>query len=197
MNLFRGVHYKNWTIYKLITLLKLRGEYNYRYKLASKYIKNGETVLDICAGGGDLKKYLPKQCDYTTIEKSDNFSKILAKKNIENMKINLHEDFTFVYKKYDVVIMLISLCHFRNTSVSMLLEKFKLMGDRVIIIEEVLRKKRESTSCVYQIINYLCATEYYMPIDLFTDEEFKKVIELNDYEYIKSTDRYRIGLYQS
>lgn len=190
-----GINYRNASVYNLLTKLKLGYNYNFRYRLAAQYIDQGDSVLDICGGTGDFKSFLPENCDYACIEASPEFVSELKKKNIEHVKTDLHKGLNGNALKRDVVVMIISLCQFRNTSMHDLLEGFKKIGKKVVIVEDVLANKRRKDCIRQKAMDYLCMADYYFPVELFTFEEFRKVMDEHNYQCIQHSRRYSVGIY--
>ena len=143
------------------------------------------------------KKYLANSCDYMAVEASLEFASILSKRKIKYFQLNLHEGLNIVLKKVDVITMIISLCQFRDTSMHDLLECFKRMANKVIILEDVLVKPRDKNSFLQRTMNYLCSTDYYQPITLLTADEFKRIMAEHNYTCRKHSDRYLVGYYNS
>lgn len=193
--LLQGIHYRNPAFYHLQTFVKLGWSYNERYKMAAKYIKEGEHVLDVCAGPGDFKEFLPQACTYEAIDGSREFIKLLTEKKIRNHCLNLHEPLDPRKFKSDAVVMLISLCHFGETSVHPLLDSFKHIAKKVIIVEEVLPKKRNPRSIIQRTMNFFCRTPYSQSFDLLTESEFSRLMEEHGYQWKKYNNRYCVGYY--
>ena len=193
----KGILYRNPLIYNLLAKIKLRRDSSIRYEIAAKYIKAGDSVLDVCAGMGELKNFLPESCKYICLEASPEFLSQLSQKNIQYKSINLHEGINTEDFQVDAVVMIISLYQFRNTSMHNLLEDFKKIAKKVVIVEEVLVKKRGKDSFVQKTINYLCATDYYLPIELFSFDEFEEVMQKHNYRREKYRKRYIVGYYNS
>jgi cyclopropane fatty-acyl-phospholipid synthase-like methyltransferase len=192
----KGIHYNNLAVYNTLTFLKLGFDYYTRFKIASGYIKPGESVLDLCAGDGSLSRFLPSGCRYECVELSPAFSSRLSNRSIPNHKINLHEGITGLEQKFDAAVMLISLCHFRETSIHSLLEELKNTAKRVIIIEDVLPSKRAKNTLLQRTMNYLCSTNYYVPLELFTADNFGRVMDEHGYTVTKHTKRYHAGFFE-
>lgn len=187
----KGVHYKSAFTYRLLTFLKLKTQYHTRHKIAAEYLKGATSVVDICAGEGALKEFLPVDCGYSAVEQSEKFISILRSKDIGVSKINLHNnDITEIIENQSVV-MVISLSHFRNSCADRLLETFKNVAERVVIVEDVLQKKRPKHSALQKVMNYLCGEEF----DLYTFNEFKAHMESHNYSCLKYNNRYAVGLY--
>lgn len=191
----KGIHYRNIHVYNFLTWLKLRSEYNLRYKIARSYINAGESVLDVCSGPGKLKEFIPLGCEYMAMEASPQFISNLLKQGIKTSSFNLHQGLPADNLKVDVVVMLISLCQFRQTSLNRLLEDFKRIGKRIVIIEDVLSRRRSMKNFIQRIMNFLCGQDYFIPMELFTVDEFKKTMQAHRYEYRPYNQRYHVGCY--
>ncbi|MFH1692596.1 MAG: class I SAM-dependent methyltransferase [Candidatus Omnitrophota bacterium] len=190
-----GVNYRNAFAYSLLSRLKLGRDSMLRYKIASEYIKPGDFVMDVCAGVGELVAFLPQDCRYLGIEASPEFVATLLHKGLNCKKIDLHESFNIGNTTADIIVMIISLYHFRNTTLECLLEAFKKFSKKVVIVEDVLIKKRAKASLRQRAINYLCSTDYYLPVELFTAAEFEQVMQRHSYSFQKYNERYWVGCY--
>jgi hypothetical protein len=193
----KGIHYSNTFIYNLLTFLKLWRSYFDRFKIAAGYIAQNSTVLDVCSASGTLKEYLPDNCVYECVEMSQVFTKQLEKKKIKCYNVNLHEGIDSSAFRVDCLVMLISLCQFRETSLNALLEEFKKIAKKVVIIEDVTEKIRPKNNVVQKIMNYLCATDYYVPLRLFTADEFGAVMQEHGYAVKQHTHRYYAGYFEN
>ena len=194
---FKGLHYKSALVYNALTFLKLGTDCHTRFKIASNYIKQNESVLDLCSGDGTFQSFLPAGCNYECIEMSPEFSVLLVNKNIRNHSVNLHDGLAMKSAKYDIAVMLISLCHFRDTSLDKLLEELKIAAKRVLIIEDVLAARRSKETIVQRIMNYLCSSDYYVPLELFTVDDFKNIMNKHGYTVVKHSNRYYAGIFDS
>jgi len=192
----KGLHYRSKQVYDFCSFIKLGFAYNLRYKIAARYIPPNQSVIDVCSAAGDFKKFLSKNCTYTAIESSPQFCKILQERNISYVCCNLHEAMPNDIPCTDVLAMIISLSQFRKTSVHELLEYFKKIARRVVIVEDVLPQTREENSFYQKVVNYLCATDYYVPVTWFTHLEFSKLMDQHGYQYKKITERYCVGIYE-
>ena len=193
-DLFKGLHYRSPNVYNFLDFVKLGFDVNRRYTIAAKHIRPGEAVLDVCSGTGALKGFLPSGCSYQTLEASDQFCKILKKKGIPYVCCNLHQGIENIPAS-EVIVMIISLAQFRKTSAGLLLEHFKNIAKRVIIIEEVLNKPRSEENLYQRTVNYLCAQDYYVPTSWFTGQEFSQLMTSHGYQCQKMTERYWVGTY--
>jgi len=191
----KGIHYSNVWAYNILTYLKLGRNFNLRFEIAAEYVNHGNSVLDVCSGAGELKKFLPGANRYLSIEASPQFITQLSIKEIKHLKQNLHHGINANSFKADVLIMVISLCQFRNTSMHSLLEDFKKMAQKVVIVEDVLVKKRKKGSLVQKTSNYLAAVDYFQPIELFTVDEFRTVLCQHQYQFKRHDPRYSVGVY--
>ncbi len=193
--LFKGLHYRSRLFYNTCDFLKLGTNRNLRYKIAARYINSKQSVVDVCAGTGTLKKFLLKDCSYEAIEASTEFLKVLELKGIKCQCLNLHQELSPGKYWGDVIVMIISLSQFRKTSVDKLLEYFKGAAGRVVIIEEVLSSPRLEKSFYQGMVNHLCANEYYIPVVWYTSGEFEEVMKAHGYRCERVTERYRVGIY--
>jgi hypothetical protein len=195
MHFLKGIHYRNRWLYNIQNRLKLGGDHDLRFRIAAKYLKPGDAVLDLCAGFGPFKDYLPPGCAYRCIEASPAFADILKQKNIPVLVQDIHQGLKPEDCRADAVVMIISLCHFRDTAAGELLETLKKSARRVIIVEDVLLKPRGRNSFINRMMNYMCQTDYYIPIDLFTAAEFQALMSRHGYACQRYDDRYWVGLY--
>lgn len=193
----KGIHYGSLAVYSFLTMLKLGTDYHARYRIACRHVKPGDYVIDVCAGAGQFSRFLPQGCDYLAIEASPGFIKHLSAKGLKNKPLNVHGGLKIRDLKADVVVMLISLCHFKETSLHVLLEDFKKLGKRVVIVEDVLLKERRKESLIQSVMNYLCSTDYFVPMELFTRQEFCRVMRGHGYSCQARGRRYIVGYYES
>ncbi|MFH1415446.1 MAG: methyltransferase domain-containing protein [Elusimicrobiota bacterium] len=178
-------------MYNTLTALKLGFSYNKRFKIAAEYIESRDSVIDVCSGTGVLSGFLPDGCVYECIDASVSFSAHLAKKGIKHHCYDIRSGMSGGKFRADVVIMIISLAHFRKTVIHELLEDFKNIAERVVIIEDVLIKKRKDSSILQKVMNFLCGIEY----ELFTAAEFEKLMKEHGYSCKKNDKRYYTGYF--
>jgi ubiquinone/menaquinone biosynthesis C-methylase UbiE len=207
MTFLKGAHYNNLLIYNLITKLKYGGSEKLRFEIAKNLIMGGESVLDICAGTGELSNFLPESCQYTAVEMSPKFTAHLKKNNIKTFNINLHNDEFNLDDEVDTIIMIYSLYQFKETSALKLLDKFKrLARKKVIIIEEILEKKNEAISnensslYIAQRIgmvlrDYLCSLDYYKPMSLYEEDAFTKLMSDSGYKITSFSNICTVAVY--
>lgn len=193
----KGIHYRSSAVYSLLTMLKLGMGYNARFRIARRYIEPGDYVIDVCAGFGQFSKFLLEGCDYLAIEASPGFIKLLSSEKLKYKKVNLHDGLKISGLEADIVVMLISLCHFKKTSLHVLLEDFKKIGKKVVIVEDILLKERRQESFIQSVMNYLCSTDYFVPMELFTRQEFYRVMQGHGYLCQARGRRYIVGYYES
>ena len=191
----RGSHYRSEFLYNAFDLLKLGWKRHLRYLIVRQYIKPADSVVDVCSGSGRLKDFIPKDCPYTAIEASPEFASILQRKGINHILWDLHAGWPESIFSSDVIVMVISLYQFRKTSVDILLESFKKAASRVVIIEDVLSRPGKEGSFLQQAVNYLCATGYYVPVDLYTRSEFTELMRSHGYQCQEASGRYMVGSY--
>lgn len=192
----KGTHYRNEFVYNALAFLKLGREYDLRYKIAASYIGSAGSILDVCSGPGRLRRFLPKSCSYTAIDASPEFHSHLQRKGVEAIAWDLHKGWPLFVREADVIVMVISLSQFRTTSADDLLESFKKSSKRVVIIEDVLFRSRPPGSLIQRVINYLCRTDYYVPVDSwYTQLEFKQLMKAHGYQCEVVSRRYVAGLY--
>lgn len=190
----KGIHYNSSALYRFCTWAKLGSNYNQRYLLAAQQIPTGSKVLDICAGTGELQRFLPESCQYTALEASQRFCRLLEGKGIRTICCNLHNGWPDLdgHASFDVAVMIISLAQFRKTTASHLLEYLKKKCHKVVVVEDILSARREK-SLYQRAVNYLCATDYYVPVSWYTAQEFSQLMVRHGYQCKQATDRYWIG----
>lgn len=210
--MLKGLLYNNVLFYELITKIKLGGKSNLRYQIVSKYVEPNDSVLDVCAGTGEFKKYIPKNCEYYAVERSENFSQYLQKKNITNFFINLHDGLK-IDRKFDTIVMIISLYSFKNTNIDNLITSLKKIANkRVVILEEVFITPPEPSefnlnvrkfryiSLIQKIgalvTNYLCCTSYFKNTSLFHRNEFLELIKKHQFKCQEYQNLYTVALYE-
>jgi hypothetical protein len=119
----------------------------------------------------------------------------LAAKNIPFYSQNLHQGLRDI-PKFEVITMVISLCQFRNTSLHQLLEDFKKIAEKIVIVEDVLPDGKRTPPIVERFRDHLCATDYYLPMQLFTAKDFQSLMDQHGYECYAYNDRYWVGRYE-
>ncbi len=192
--MIRGIHYRNRTFYRMQTLIKLGPSWRRRFLIAASHIPSGASVLDVCAGPGDLQAHLPADCSYTTLEASPAFLAYLSRRNVACLAHNLELPFETHGQRFDVAVMVISLCHFRRKRALELLEELSRVAHKVIIVEEVIRQKRPSGSRIQRAMNHLCETDYTRSYTIMTDDECCELLRTAGYRCIREDRRYMVGL---
>lgn len=191
LHVWRGVHYRSVSFYSILDWLKRGPDQNKRFQIASGHIQPLMSVLDICAGTGRLKRFIPDSCAYTAIEASPAFCEHLAKQSVPCVRHDLHHGWPSHLSGVDIGVMLISLAQFRQTSIHDLLEGIKESVNRMVIVEEVLSKPRPEKSFIQKTANYLCASDYYVPVtSWFTAREFTDIVTQHGYSCSKLQNRY-------
>lgn len=193
--MLKGIHYRNPLFYRTQTLIKLGPSYRRRFEIAASHIPAGASVLDICAGPGDLRHFLPPDCRYTALEASPEFTGLLSLDRIPCVVHDLNRPLPDHVRAFDVAVMLISLCHFSPDRVRSLLDELKQAARKVIIVEEVCEQKRPEGSPLQWVMNYLSAREYAFSYAIMTGEEFRDLIEAAGYESARVSRRYVVGIY--
>ncbi len=191
----QGIPYRDVFIYNFLTFLKLGYSYDLRFKIVQPYLHKDDVILDVCAGYGRLKKFIPKECTYHCIDASPTFLKKLKQKEIPSSLQNINEKCVINYSHYTVVVMIISLCHFPKSRIHTLLDSFTKMGNRVIIIEEVIKTPKQNHTWLRKIMNYLCCVDYNKHLSLLTFEEFKDILSKHNYKVTRYNNRYSIGTF--
>jgi len=144
-----------------------------------------------------MRKFLPTRCTYETVEKSPQFAAYLENSGYKNQKIDLHKYTKLSATGFDKLIMIISLSQFRYTSAGDLLEEFKNTAKKVIIVEDILAKRRGRGSFLNRLMNYLCATNYYQASEIFTYTEFEELMLAHGYTCQRRTKRYAVGFWEA
>jgi len=195
LNWFRGVRYRNWFVYNFLLFLRFGVHYNLRYKIAAEYVGSENSVLDVCSGAGDLRKFLPENCVYACVDASPQFAAILSKKNIHCYKINLHKGINGHTPQFDVLAMVGGMCQFRMTSMDMLLEDFKKIARKIVVLEHVAPKEVKEGSLWHKLNNYLIANDYTVPDREFSEKEFNEIMSSHGYRVRSCDAGYRVGYY--
>ncbi|MEI7751263.1 MAG: class I SAM-dependent methyltransferase [Candidatus Omnitrophota bacterium] len=192
----KGAHYRSEFLYSALALLKLGKEYDLRFKIAARYIGPEESVIDVCSGPGDLRNFIPGDCTYTAMDASLEFLSLLKKKNVETIVCDLNAGWPPSVPGSDVITMVIALSQFRNTTADILLESFKEAAKRVVIVEDVLPRPQKEGSLIQRAMNYLCGTDYYVPVSSwYTCSEFQRLMRDHGYQCETVSSRYMVGLY--
>ncbi len=192
----KGMHYRDSLVYNFFDYMKRGVNYQRRYKIASEYLRDVSSVLDVCAGTGRLKRFLPRNCRYTALDASREFIAQIKREGTAHICWDLHRGMPDVAFKVDAAVMIISLYHFRKTSVNNLLEDLKGMGSRVIIVEEISPQQRKGHSLADRVMSYFCSADFFVPAALFTSDEFRDVMQRHQYNFIRYDERYCVGYYR-
>jgi hypothetical protein len=192
----QGLHYRSEWFYNTADFFKRAGAYNARFRIAARYIAPRDSVLDVCSGPGRLKDFIPATCSYAVIEASPEFQRGLKKRGIGYTACDLHAGMPADMNSYDVVVMIISLAQFRKTSADLLLESFKKIARRVVIVEEVVSSARSADDWFQKIVDHLCATDYYVPVTWYTPEDFETLMSRHGYRCEQVGHDYRVGCYE-
>lgn len=191
---FKGLLYKSEIVYTLAALYKFGFKQHERFNLAVQNIEPGESVLELCPAYGKLIHYLPENCSYRCIDASPHFIKALKARKINCLNMDLRKGLDHV-EKVDVIVIIDSLCHFRETSVDCLLENFKSIAKKIIIIECLERKDRSRGTLMRRLVYYLTAMSYYLPVDMFYYSEFESLLDKHNYQCRRYNDVFAVGLY--
>jgi len=119
----------------------------------------------------------------------------LSKKKIVYYRIDLHKGIDLSIPKVDVCVMIISLCQFRMTGMDSLLNDFKKIAHKVVIVEHVVPEEVREESLWYKLNNYLIARDYTVKDKEFTSEQFQRVMVRHGYKVRQCGHGYMTGLF--
>lgn len=190
----KGLVYKSPRLYTFLMRMKYASHDCERYRCAASYMHEYDTVLDLCAGPGLLKEYMPTDCTYTALDASNEMILHLKKRHIPTIQHDLHSGYPYLEKKYSVATMLLSLYQFRKTSINALLEAMQGEHDHVVIVEWVLQKKSFVSHAAEMMRNYLCDTNYSHPTELFLVSEFKELMHAHNFVCVEGPAGYMIAI---
>ncbi len=193
---FKGIRCRSWFIYNLLLFLRFGFNHDLRYKIAAEYVRPGESVLDVCSGAGDFKKFLPEDCPYACIDASPQFTAILSKKKINFHRMNLHKGIDSSIIRSDVCVTIGALCQFKTTSMDSLLEDFKEIARRVVVVEHIPKKTAVEGTLAYKANNYLIATDFTVNDREFSAEEFSRIMLKHGYRVRRCKGDYMVGCYE-
>lgn len=191
----KSINYRSPLIYKMLDYMKRGADRDLRYRLSLPYLKGASSVLDLCGGTGEFKKFLPEGCQYSVCDASPDFGAHLARSHIRHFQWDLHHGLPRFLPKVDAVVMIISLYQFRATSIDVLLEAVKDIAPTVVIVEEVSVSPPEQFAWIRRVKNYLCATDFFVPVELFAREEFESIMKKRRYGFISYDKKYCVGCY--
>ena len=78
----------------------------------------------------------------------------------------------------------------------LLLEDFKKVSKRIVIVEYVRDREVAEGSFVHRVNNYLKDTDFTIDDKEFSEQEFMKVMALHGYRVKVCKGNYRVGLYE-
>jgi hypothetical protein len=197
LNFFKGCHYRSEWLYNILDLFKRGAGYNARFHIAARHVVAGDAVLDVCSGTGRFREFISPACHYTAVDASPEFCRALEKKNVSRIICDLHQGIPADVPGCDVIVMIISLVQFRKTSAGRLLEDFKKIAGRVVIVEEILPCPRPEHSWFQKVVNYLCATDYYVPVAWYTRQDFEELMRRHGYRCERIGEHYMVGCYEA
>lgn len=189
---FRGSYYRWPFFYQALDFIQAGGQ-PYRFRLLTEYIQPNDVVLDLCAGPGVLKRFVPGH-EYIGVDASTTFLSFLKKNGVRTIERDLHQGLENEIPKVNLAVMIVSLYHFRATSASALLEELKKIADRVVIIERVVQEKDKGWRPM--IRDYLCSQKFYRPVNLFTKEEFQDLMKKHNYRVFQKKSNHWVALFE-
>ena len=153
---------ENNYLYKLQDYLKRKEKKNLRFRIIKELIKKGTSLIDVCGGCGWLRDHLDESIKYTVADASEEFGQYCKKKNINFIKLNC-KNISIINKKFDYVVMIISLYQFKKNLKKIIKNLKKISKKKVIIVEEILPYEMTSTFAYTRkkIVDYLCSTNFY------------------------------------
>jgi len=195
-SVMRGFHYRFPWLYDLLSKLQLGANDQLRFKIAASYLAGARSVIDVCAGTGQLRKHLPAECSYTAVDASPEFIRYL---NQQNIAAKIHtlaqlEQGEVPQGKFDVSVMVVSLCQARAYKIDQVIETLKKSAKKCIIVEDV---KPRPFKWIGWLMNYGCSRDYYKHCQLFTRQEFETLMLSHGYKINHLNDRYSAAVYES
>ncbi len=193
--MLKGIHYRSPLAYQAITHILLGKARRRRFEIAAELLGGSSSVLDICAGTGGLKDFLPPAAAYTALDASPEFIRFMDTKNICCRQCTIEEamDQTTHIGKFDAVVMIISLCQARAYDMDGILTGLKKMAKKCVIVEDVKTRPLRSVS---RLMNYFCARDYYRPCTVFTRPEFETLMSAHGFVVSHHDERYSSAVYE-
>ena len=194
--MIKGIQYRSRLFYQTQTLIKLGPAWQHRFRLAAAHIPEGVSVLDVCAGPGDLHRHLPSGCRYTALDASPDFTRHMTARQIPCLVHDLTRSLDAIDDHFDVAVMIISLCHFGHARAQSLLTELTRLADKVVIVEEITENVRPEGSRLQRTMNFLTATDYASSYSILSATEFKRIVTAAGYHYQRADLRYAVGIYE-
>ncbi|MEW5849762.1 MAG: class I SAM-dependent methyltransferase [Myxococcota bacterium] len=130
----RGPVYWHPALYKL-AMRRLYGKSGFeeRYRVVAAHVPPGSDVIDLCAGDGRLRRYLPPGTPYLAVDTNEVFLRKLWRQGVAT----LHADLRRQLPCGGTVVMMASLYHFMPEHVEMVRRALQAATRRLILTEPV------------------------------------------------------------
>lgn len=128
----RSPIYWHPAVYRAVLRLLYGPALDARWRAVSRLVRPGETVIDLCAGDGEVRRHLPPSVRYLAVDANATFVRSLWAQHVEARLVDVR---TEAIPRGDVVMMLGSLYHFVPEQVAMV-ERMKAAAGRLAIVVE-------------------------------------------------------------
>ncbi len=141
--------YKHPWLYEWSIRILYHWHYLERYRAVAREIREGESVVDLCAGDCALYRYVLSQRngDYTACDCNASFLHWASKQGITTCCVDLLDE---AIPSADVLVMMGSLCQFYPNQVP-LIEKMKKAAGRCVLLSEPVRNMAQSRFSVFRM----------------------------------------------
>jgi len=184
----KGLLYYHPGIYNIVGRLYYRKRWIFRYCEVAQYISPGDRVLELCAGDGVLKEYLPHN-DYTGLEFNPVFVNYGIKKG---RNLVLADVLSYPFPKSDVIIMISSFYHFINKPLRIVNKMKEFCQKKIIVCENYKCLSTAPNKWLSNLGKVLSATHLGTGnrrwaeddlVSFFKENNFSKIYCKNDYVF--------------
>ena len=127
------VYWHPWLYRRVMTRLYGQIGYEERYRVVAKEVPPDCDVVDLCAGDGRLRHYLPGSVRYTAVDMNEGFLRDLQRQGVATVAANLRQ----TIPPGACVVMMAALYHFMPNHIALVRRAIEAASDRFILTEPV------------------------------------------------------------
>jgi ubiquinone/menaquinone biosynthesis C-methylase UbiE len=167
-------------------------KWNFRYIEIASQIKDGENVLELCAGDGALSEYLPGN-KYIGVDANNAFVNYGKKKGRNLISADI---ISYSFPVCDVLVMISSFYHFLTSPLEMLEKMKRCSLKKVIICENYKCFSTSSNRTIAKLGRALSTTSFETGNQRWTKEALEHLFITNGFQEVYCKNNFLFAIWK-